>query len=203
MRLKPQGALDPHRQAQQARVVCSARIRPWISNSICSAGRRRPQVAPRPPTGSRGRAPPCQARTIDQRIAHRAGPVVELDRAADVDAARIDFDRHALHPVVEQRAQARQAARLRTAWREETPLFEAVVVLADHRDPQFSREPKWANTPDLLIRHRPGRRWTGPPAHVGRRSAPHPGWRPGSAGAVAALNAATGGSRRRWRAMPG
>ena len=71
-----------------------------------------------------------------QRVAHRARPVVELHRAADVDAARIDFDRGALHPVGEHGAQARQAARLLQR-RVEHLFLEALVVLADHRDLQF------------------------------------------------------------------
>ena len=71
-----------------------------------------------------------------QRVAHRAGPVVELDRAADVDAARVDFDRGALHPVVKQRPQARQAARLAHGGVEHLVL-EARVVFTDDRDLQF------------------------------------------------------------------
>ena len=47
-----------------------------------------------------------------QRITHRARTVVKFHRAADVDAAGIDFSGHLGHPAIEQRAQARQAARL-------------------------------------------------------------------------------------------
>ena len=74
-----------------------------------------------------------------QFIADRAGTVVVLDRAADVDAARGDFDRHALDPAREHGDQARQAARLLDA-REEDFLFEAVVVELDHFELQvFAR----------------------------------------------------------------
>ena len=39
-----------------------------------------------------------------QRVAHRTGPVVKLNRAADVEAARIDFNRGAHHPVLKHGA---------------------------------------------------------------------------------------------------
>src|SRR6185369_1117521 len=71
-----------------------------------------------------------------ERIAHRTWPVVELDRAADVDAARVDLDRDAAHPVVEQRSQAWQAARQRER-RAEYLLLELAVVFADDRDLQL------------------------------------------------------------------
>ena len=71
-----------------------------------------------------------------ERVAHGARAVVELDGTADVDAARVDFDRGALHPVVEQRTQAGHAAR-RAHGGEEHFLLEARVVLADHRDLQL------------------------------------------------------------------
>ena len=79
------------------------------------------------------------------------GPVVELDRAADVDAARVDLDRDALHPAVEQRAQPRQAAR-RRASPGRTPLPRSCAWYSRTTEIcSSSREPKWANTPDLLI----------------------------------------------------
>ena len=71
-----------------------------------------------------------------QRIAHRPGPVIELDRAADVDAARIHLHRNPAHPALEQRAQPRQAARLADGG-EEHLFLEAGVVFADHRDLQL------------------------------------------------------------------
>ena len=71
-----------------------------------------------------------------ERIAHRARAVVELDGARDVDAARVDLHRGALHPVGEERAQARQAAAL-VHRRVEHFLFEAVVVFADDADLQL------------------------------------------------------------------
>ena len=86
-----------------------------------------------------------------ERIAHRARPVLELDRAADVDAARVDFDRGALHPVVEHRAQSRQAARRRHGRVEHLFLEGGGGTRATTEICSSSREPKWANTPDLLI----------------------------------------------------
>ena len=71
-----------------------------------------------------------------QRIANRAGPVVELDRTTDVDAARIDFHRHPAHPPIEQRLQSRQAARFAHRGKENV-FLELDVILADHRDLQL------------------------------------------------------------------
>ena len=102
---------------------CSARIRPWISNSSCSASvsaRRWPSsmaIADR----ALERLLPGAAPSSTSASRTGPGPVVELDRAADVDAARVDLDRDAPHPAVEQRAQARQAARLAHR-RDGTPL---------------------------------------------------------------------------------
>ncbi|MNT21235.1 hypothetical protein D3C72_1565680 [compost metagenome] len=73
---------------------------------------------------------------LDQRVAHRARAVVEFGGAADVDAARVDLGRGALHPVGEHGAQARQAAR-RLQGGEEHLLLEAGVVLAHHGNLQF------------------------------------------------------------------
>ena len=72
----------------------------------------------------------------DQRVAHRPRAVVEFDRAADVDATRIDFHRNAPHPQVEQRAQPRQPARLLHRGVEHL-LLEPRVVLAHHRNLQL------------------------------------------------------------------
>ena len=72
----------------------------------------------------------------DQRVAHGAGAVVEFDGAADVDAARVDLDGGALHPVAEQRAQARQPTCL-VHRGEENLVLEARVVFADDGDLQF------------------------------------------------------------------
>ena len=71
-----------------------------------------------------------------QGVADRSGAVVELDRAADVDAARVDLDRDATHPAVEQRAQPRQAA-LGLHGRHEDLVLELGVILGDDRDLQL------------------------------------------------------------------
>ena len=71
-----------------------------------------------------------------ERVAHRAGAVVEFDRATDIDAAGVDLDRDAADPAVEQRAQPRQAAR-RLHRRAEDLVLELGVVLADDRDLQL------------------------------------------------------------------
>ena len=71
-----------------------------------------------------------------ERVAHRPGPVVELDRAADVDAAGVDLDRDAPQPALEQRAQARQPAR-RSAAPGGRPRPRTRVVLAHDRDLQL------------------------------------------------------------------
>jgi hypothetical protein len=73
---------------------------------------------------------------LDQRIAHGAGTVVEFGSATDVDAARVDLGRGALHPVGEHGAKARKAARRRER-RKEHFLLETCVILAHHRDLQF------------------------------------------------------------------
>lgn len=73
---------------------------------------------------------------LHQRVAHGADVVVELDRAADVDAARVQLDGGALHPVVEQGAQTGQPA-LGLQRGIEHLLLEAVVVLADHGNLQL------------------------------------------------------------------
>ena len=116
---------------------CRARIRPCSSNSICCgsvSARSWPSSTARRMARS---SAACQApHHRRQRVAHRAGPVVELDRAADVDAARVDLHRDAPHPALEQRAQPRQAARL-VHGGEEHLFLEARVVLADHGDLQF------------------------------------------------------------------
>ena len=71
-----------------------------------------------------------------QRVAHRAGPVVELHRAADVDAARVHLHRHAAQPALEQRTQPRLAARFLDG-REEHLFLEACVVFANDGDLKF------------------------------------------------------------------
>jgi hypothetical protein len=71
-----------------------------------------------------------------QRVAHRAGPVVEFHRAADVDAARVHLHRHTAQPALEQRTQPRLAARLLDGG-EEHLFLEARVVLANDGDLQF------------------------------------------------------------------
>src|ERR1035438_9655467 len=81
------------------------------------------------------RAPPCLHHG-HEGVAHRARPVVELDGAADVDAARIDLDGDALEPAIEESMQARQAARL-THRRAKDLVLEARVVLAYDRDLQL------------------------------------------------------------------
>src|SRR5450755_143817 len=70
-----------------------------------------------------------------ERVADRAGTVIELDGATDVDAARIDLDRDTAQPPVEHRAQARQAARFLER-RPEHLVLEAIVILANDRDLQ-------------------------------------------------------------------
>src|SRR5205085_9414457 len=62
--------------------------------------------------------------------------VVELDRAADVDAARVDLDRDAAHPAIEQRPQPWQPALGGERWPEHL-FLELAVVLADDRDLQL------------------------------------------------------------------
>src|SRR5882724_8780037 len=71
-----------------------------------------------------------------ERIAHRPRAVVELDRAADIDAAGIDLHRDPAYPALEERAQPRQATRLGHRGCEYF-FFEARVVLADDRDLQL------------------------------------------------------------------
>jgi hypothetical protein len=71
-----------------------------------------------------------------QRVAHGAGAVIKLDSAADVDAARINFDAGALHPVGKQRTQAGQAAQAGHGG-EEHLFLKPVVVLAHHGNLQF------------------------------------------------------------------
>jgi hypothetical protein len=92
-----------------------------------------------------------------ERIAHRARPVVEFHGAADVEAARIDFERGALHPVVEQRRQARQAARLLQR-REEDLFFKAHVVFADDRDLQLLARAEMGEHAGLAHAHDLGQR---------------------------------------------
>ena len=137
---------------------------------------------------------PCQVRTIDASASRTGpGPVVELDRAADVDAARVDLDRHAPHPALEQRAQPRQAARLAHR-RANTSSSNFAWYSRMTEICSSSREPKWANTPDLLMLRHLGQRADRQAleAHVRRqRRARRRGWRRASAGPSAA------GARRR------
>ena len=133
---------------------------------------------------------------VDQRIAHRAGPVVELDRAADVDAARVDLDRDALDPALEQRPQPRQAARLRAApgrtplprtWRGTRGSPRSAALRASRSG---RRRPTCS-----CASPRPARRSTSPPAPCARPGpARPPGSRRGSAGPFAC---ACGVSRER------
>ena len=86
-----------------------------------------------------------------ERVAHRAGAVVELDRAADVDAAGVDLDRDAAHPAVEQRAQPRQAARRASSTGGRPRPRTCAWYSRTTEICSSSREPKWAKTPDLLM----------------------------------------------------
>ena len=124
--------------AQEARVVVQRQNQPVdLEQHLARRRCRRAGGLRRRRRGSRARAPAARCRTIvDQRVAHRPGPVVELDRAADVDAARVDLDRHPPQPALEQRAQPRQAAR-RAHRRAEHLFLELGVVLADDRDLQL------------------------------------------------------------------
>ena len=71
-----------------------------------------------------------------QRIAHRTRTIIEFDRAADVDAARVHLHRDAADPAFEQSPQSRQTSRLAHCGVEHL-FLEACVVLADDRDLQF------------------------------------------------------------------
>ena len=71
-----------------------------------------------------------------QRVAHRAAAVVKFNRAADVDAARIDLGRGLHHPVVKEGLQAGQATAFFHGRVKNTGL-KAVVVLADDGNLQF------------------------------------------------------------------
>jgi hypothetical protein len=68
--------------------------------------------------------------------ASRTRPVVELDGAADVDAAGIDLVRDAAHPALEHGAQARQAARLADRG-EEDFFLELDVIVPDDGNLEF------------------------------------------------------------------
>ena len=196
MRSKPARARSSAPGMRRKRASwCSARIRPWISNSIWSASvsaRRWPSSIG--DARSRARAPPARSAPSSTSASRTGpGPVVELDRAADVDAARVDLDRHAPHPALEQRAQARQAARL--AHRRAEHLFlELRVVLADRPRSAVPRASRSGRTRPTCssASPRPARRSTGlrgPCARPGR--ARRRGSRRGSAGpSSAALGAA-------------
>ena len=69
-------------------------------------------------------------------VAHRAGPVVKFDRTTDVDTARIDFHRGALHPVGKHGAHPRQAT-LGLQGGVKHLFLKTCVVLADNGDLQL------------------------------------------------------------------
>jgi hypothetical protein len=147
------------------------------------------QMALDRPAHARFMAP---ARCGPKRPAHRAPgrAVVELDRAADVDAARLDLDRTCFIQLANSaRTRGRPRAR---AWRGRTPPARSGWYSRITEICSSSREPKWANTPDLLMcvasqrANRPARRCSSPPA---RSAWPGPArrrqWRPWSAGPFA------------------
>ena len=134
---------------------CSARIRPCISiHHLLRVG-----VGA---AGGPSRSACCDAAPqrvlpglhhAHQLVADRAGPVVVLDRAADVDAAGVDFDRDALDPARQTCARSRGRPRGVAHAGIEHLLLEMMVVelAATSRSARSSREPKCAKTPDLLM----------------------------------------------------
>jgi hypothetical protein len=121
-----------------------------------------------------------------QRVTHRAGPVVELHRAADVDAARVELDRHAR---TQRSNSARSAAgRAAPSSRGRRPLPRSgrgtrgsprSAVLRASRSGR--RRPTCSSAS-----RRPAHRWTGLPAPCAKPGpAPRPGWWRGSAGPCA------------------
>ena len=94
---------------------------------------------------------------VSQGVTHRARPVVKFDRAADVDAARINFDRSAVHPVMKHGLQARQATRLRQH-RKENLFFKAGVVFTHHGNLQFFTRTKVGKNARLAHMHDLGQR---------------------------------------------
>ena len=95
-----------------------------------------------------------------QGVAHGAWAVVELHGTADVDAARIDFHRGALHPVVKELAHAGQAARGFECG-EKHLVLKTGVVLADHRHLQFVARAKVSEHAGLAHVHDLGQRTDG------------------------------------------
>jgi hypothetical protein len=94
---------------------------------------------------------PIQASTASAS-ASRAGAVVELDRAADEDAARVQLGAGVAHPVLEQGAHPRQPARLAHGGREDLGL-EAAVVLAHHGDLQLLARAEVGEHARLALAH--------------------------------------------------
>ena len=86
---------------------CSARIRPDLEEQLQGIGVGAQMALLR----SRGRSRARKRRLpglhhAGERVAHWARAVVELHCAADVDAARIELDRHPPHPALEEASAA-------------------------------------------------------------------------------------------------
>ena len=73
---------------------------------------------------------------VDQRLTHGADVVLELNGTADVDTAGVELNGGALHPVIKQRTQTRQAARCLHGGQEHL-LLKTLVVFADHGNLQL------------------------------------------------------------------
>ena len=131
---------------------CRARIRPWISNSICSGS----VPACRWPSSTlcemaRSQRSVPGAHHVGQGVAHGAGAVVELHRAADVDAAPSPVPPTPAAPSA-RRGTAAAAGRAAGAWRGwNTSASKRWWYSRMTEICSSSREPKWAKTPDLLM----------------------------------------------------
>jgi len=104
-----------------------------------------------------------------QRVAHRSRSVVKLDRTADEDAARLQFERHPLHPVGKQGAQTGQTARLGQGGLENL-FFKAPVILAYHRDLQLLARAEVRKHTRLAHVHHLGQSANGQPLEPNLRS---------------------------------
>ena len=151
-RSKPARARSPPPALRRKRASwCSARTGRASRTAAAPDRCRRADGPRRSRRGSPGSSACCQVCTIVTSASRTGpGPVVELDRAADVDAAGVDLGRDAAHPALEQRAQPRQPARLAQR-RRKTSSSNLAWYSRTTEICSSSREPKWANTPDLLI----------------------------------------------------
>ena len=180
------GARQRAGRAQEARLVVQRQdqARGSRRRSALRRHRRAGGLLPWPARTAR-----CMAASqvfTDSASASRTGPgpVVELDRAADVDAARVDLDRGALHPVGEH-ARAGAAGRAAPQRGVEHFLLEARVVLADHRDLQFLARAEVGEHARLAHLRDLGQRADRQALQADLRrpgSAPRRRWRPWSAG---------------------